>query len=70
MGRNIVKFKMSHVIHPMLLEGKYTAEQVADAVIEKFPEADRNKLIMQIKGPRLFMLKRDQKKKHSKRVKK
>ena len=66
MSRNIVKFKMSHIIHPMMLEEKHTAEQIADAVIEKFPEANRDKLIVQIKGPRLFMLKRDQKKKHAK----
>ena len=55
---NEPKDKMSDIINPMLTEGKYTAEQVADAVIKKFPakKNERTKLISRIRGPRLTRL--------------
>jgi hypothetical protein len=55
------KFKMSDIIVPMLLANKHTAEEIADAVIAKFPEkkAEREKLAQQIAGPRLYNLKKD-----------
>ncbi|MFA5395455.1 MAG: hypothetical protein WC346_05475 [Methanogenium sp.] len=50
--------KMSDIIVPMLAVAKHTAAEIADAVIEKFPEkkAERDKLISQIAGPRLYNL--------------
>ena len=46
------KVKMSSIITPLLLEGKHTAESIADAVIAKIPEKkkDRDKLISWIGG--------------------
>jgi hypothetical protein len=51
---------MSLIIEPMLLSGKYTAEEVVDAVIEKHPDrkSDRDMLIKQVAGPRLNNLKK------------
>jgi hypothetical protein len=53
--------KMSDIIVPMLAAAKYTATEIADAVIEKFPEkkSERDKLISQIAGPRLYNLLKD-----------
>jgi hypothetical protein len=50
------KLKMSSIILPMLAEAKHTAAAIADAVIAKFPEKkrEREKLISQIEGPRLY----------------
>jgi hypothetical protein len=55
------KTKMSDIVNPMLLANKHTAEEIADAVIKAIPEkkGDRDKLILQIKGPRLYNLKND-----------
>jgi hypothetical protein len=50
------KLKMSSIILPMLAAAKHTAAEIADAVIKSFPEkkGDRDKLISQIEGPRLY----------------
>lgn len=58
------KSSLTSVINPMLLSGKYTAEEIADKVIQTFSEEsfDREKLIKQIKGPRLYYLTQQAKK--------
>ena len=50
------KLKMSSIILPMLAEAIHTAAEIADAVIKSFPDkkGDRDKLISQIEGPRLY----------------
>ena len=50
------KLKMSSIILPMLAEATHTAAEIADAVIKSFPDkkGDRDKLISQIEGPRLY----------------
>jgi hypothetical protein len=50
--------KMSHIILPMLAQGTFTSAQIADAVIEKFPEQKnrRDVLITQIEGPRTYYI--------------
>ncbi|MCK9543548.1 MAG: hypothetical protein M0R03_16140 [Novosphingobium sp.] len=58
-NRKIKKLKMSHIMNPMIFEGR-DPEEIADAVIAQFPEkADKRKeLIVDIKGPRTYDLKK------------
>ena len=54
------KNTMSAVINPMLMKGTFTAEQIADKVIAKFPRKKskdaRAKLIRQIYTRRVHLL--------------
>lgn len=50
------KESMADIITPMLEAKKHTAEEIADAVVAKFKDkkADYDKLVLQIRGPRLY----------------